>query len=395
MSAPRLLAKRVRSLVAAILVSSLIAVPFPAAGADSVSSTYSRPKSAAAQVIPKSAATGKERIVVPPPARVQPPPKRGSPPSSGDGDSPTRTQPPKRPETPSRPEIPPRPETPSRPETPRPPSRGTNWVPWVVLGGIGASAIASQMQNQARASDASLAETGPRVPDGYSRGSFPVQGYTRGGWPLVVDFRPEPESRTWVEVAVDGQVRHTRLLDEDGRRGRQQVRIDLPPGISDVPRPGLYVIRSARLADGRIQRDASGKDVAAHVEIFGIGAGPKAVGSVAIDEVVFEPGQLRFNPSARDRASYSYTARSEFNRAAVEILKFDNRNGEIKVERVKSENLVGVRLGRSPRGDWDGTRDGAPGASVGLHRLQVRAWFNSEDRSWVGAWSPSAVIVSQ
>ena len=273
-------------------------------------------------------------------------------------------------------------------------SRSSDSLPWIAVGAIGAAAIAAALHARQKASDDSLTMSGPRIPDVYGVGSFPVQGYTRGGWPLAVDFLPEPDSRTWVEVAIDGRLLYQELLDPDGRGGRQLVRIVLPSKVSDKPRPGLYVIHSVRLAGGQVLKDANGRDVAANLEIYGIGAGPKAVGSVAIDGVVFEPGRLRFQPGARGLASYSYNARSEFNRAAVEILRFDNRAGEIHVERVKSENLVGVRLGRSPSGGWDGTTDTQRAPSFGLHRLQVRAWFNSEDRSWVGAWSPTAVTVS-
>lgn len=282
----------------------------------------------------------------------------------------------------------------SSPGDVRPPRKsGNDSLPWIAAGIIGVVAMAAAMRSQQKASDESLTMSGPRMPDAYSVGSFPVQGYTRGGWPLVVDFLPEHDSRTWIEVAVDGRLVYQELLDEGGRDGRRQARVVLPRKVSDRPRPGLYVVRSVRVADGRVLKDASGRDVPAKLDIYGIGAGPKAVGSVAIDEVVFEPGRLLVQRGAL--ASYSYNARSEFNRAAVEILKFDNREGEIKVERVKSDELVGIRLGRSPSGAWDGTSGAQRAPSFGLHRLQVRAWFNSEDRSWVGAWSPAAVTVSQ
>ena len=272
---------------------------------------------------------------------------------------------------------------------------GNDSLPWVAAGVIGAVTIWAAMRSHEKASDDSLTRSGPRMPDVYSVGSFPVQGYARGGWPIVVDFLPEPDSRTWIEVAIDGRLVYQELLDPDGRGGRQQVRIALPPKVSDKPRPGLYAIHSVRVAGGRVLKDAGGRDIPANLEIYGIGAGPRAVGSVAIDGVAFEPGRLRFQPGGRGLASYSYNARSEFNRAAVEILKFENRGDEIHVERVKSENLLGVRLGRSPSGTWDGTSDAQHAPSLGLHRLQVRGWFNSEDRSWVGAWSPTAVTVSQ
>ena len=59
MSVPCHLEKRIRSLIAALLVASLIAFPFPAAKADTAPSTYSRPKAAAVQVSPRLGAAAK------------------------------------------------------------------------------------------------------------------------------------------------------------------------------------------------------------------------------------------------------------------------------------------------------------------------------------------------
>ena len=217
----------------------------------------------------------------------------------------------------------------------------------------------------------------------------------RGGWPCAIDFRPEPNTRTWLEVAIDGRVRFSQLLDADGHSGRRLIRFVLPDNLSGAPRPAVYTIFSARVSRGWILTDAEGKNIRAAVEIYGVGAGPKAVGSVALDDVIFEPGSIHFQPKARSLASYSFNARSEFNRAVVEILRFEKRGGEISLEPVRSENLTNVKLGRSAARTWNGTKDGQLMPSVGVHNLQIRAWFNSEDRSWVGAWSPNPVVVSK
>ncbi|HEV2008825.1 MAG TPA: hypothetical protein VGQ88_08910, partial [Burkholderiales bacterium] len=239
-----------------------------------------------------------------------------------------------------------------------------------------------------------LATTGPKLPASYRIGAYAVQGYVRGGWPFVIDFLPERNSRTWLEVSLDGRLRFTQLLDSDGSGGRRLVDVVLPADLPAAPRPGMYVIRSIRVEDGRRRQGRDGKDMPADVQLYGIGAGPSAVGSVAVEEVVFEPGLLRLVPSSQISATYSYNAKSEFNRVAVEILRFVNRDGSVTAERVKSDEQVGVRLGRSQLGSWDGTKQNQAVPSVGVHRLQVRAWFNSEDKSWVGAWSPNTVTVA-
>ncbi len=249
----------------------------------------------------------------------------------------------------------------------------------------------------APASDAGgddLARNGPRLPLAYQTGIYVVQGYVRGGWPFVIDFLPQPDSRTSMDVTLDGRLAFTQLLDSDGSSGRRLVHVTLPAGLTESPRAGTYAIRSVHIQNGRRVQGADGKDVPADVQLYGIGAGPRAVGSVAIEEVTFEPGVLKMAPGAQASASYSYNAKSAFNRVAVEILKFVNRDGNVSAERVQSDEQVGVPLARSQRGIWNGTKQREALPSLGVHRLQVRAWFNSEDKSWVGAWSPGTVTVA-
>lgn len=277
-------------------------------------------------------------------------------------------------------------------------SHNNAWIPWAIMGVIGAAAIASKMPAQAKATDQSLVQSGPRFPDHYSVGTFAVQGYTRSGWPIVVDFLPEPSSLTSIEIAIDGQLRYEKLLDASGERGRQLVKLVLPADLADRPVPAVYAVHSVRFVDSRVVKDANGNDVPSPVEIFGIGAGPKAVGSVAVDDVQFGPSPVSMAGNGPREALYSYNVRSPFNHAVVEILKFASHDGEIEVEPVANDHVPGLNLGRTEPGRWNGTGEDGHTPSFGLHRLQVRAWFgasDAEDLSWVGAWSPNAVMVSQ
>ena len=52
---------------------------------------------------------------------------------------------------------------------------------------------------------------------------------------------------------------------------------------------------------------------------------------------------------------------------------------------------VNLNVGRHG-GDWPGTAPGSRGLSKGPHRLQVTAWFTTDDRSWVAAIAPDIVV---
>ena len=213
----------------------------------------------------------------------------------------------------------------------------------------------------------------------------------------MIDFLPQPDSRTSMDVTLDGRLAFTQLLDSDGSSGRRLVQVTLPPGLTESPRPGTYAIRSlVRVQNGRRLQGADGKDIPADVQLYGIGAVPlRLVGLVAIEEATFEPGVLKMAPGAQVSASYRCNAESAFNRVAVEILKFVNRDGNVSAERVQSDEQVGVPLGQKSRWNLERHKTKREAfSSLGVHRLQVRAWFNSEDKSWVGAWSPGTVTVA-
>jgi len=79
----------------------------------------------------------------------------------------------------------------------------------------------------------SLLENGPELPVSYPDGSFSVRGFTRDGWPVVVDFAPQPGTVTQLEVTVatsKGSTKRTIILDPDGSHGRRLVKV-VPAGL--------------------------------------------------------------------------------------------------------------------------------------------------------------------
>ncbi|WP_157653715.1 hypothetical protein [Burkholderia ubonensis] len=104
-----------------------------------------------------------------------------------------------------------------------------------------------------------------------------------------------------------------------------------------------------------------------------------------------------FQPSVRaNQIDYSFATKSLFNRATVTFLKFERSSGDgrIRATPIRSfpvSDLMQVRH----QGRWNGLDDNRQ-LSLGVHRLQVRAWDNQEDdASWAGAISSDFVTITR
>lgn len=250
--------------------------------------------------------------------------------------------------------------------------------------GIGVGLDLGQLLRSANRPDpaAPLLAKGPGFPTEFSMSCLPMHGLVKGGWPMVVDYTLARPGGVSIEIHLEGGgAAHVQHLD--GSPGRHLLRFDLPASLGTAPRAALVLVKGGEEA-GRLQ-------------LFGLGAGPRAVGSVAIDQVEFTPSVLR--RSARETARYSFFARSDFNRLAASVLKVQAGEGAIKVSRVREFDHPGgvsrgTRFGPGAAQPWDGS-DERNQASPGLHLLQVRAWASAaEDGDWVTAWSGRGVQVS-
>ncbi len=154
-----------------------------------------------------------------------------------------------------------------------------------------------------------LLEHGPIVSPPGPSGVFQVRAFIRPGWPITVDFAPKPNTRTYLRVslATSGslpglQPARTNLtfeIDHDGRGGRRALTVGvdrLPPAADRVGGPAVriadYAIESYRLDEtGQFQRNGD-YSVGAPVQIFGFGAGPRAL---AIPNLADLPAESRLN----------------------------------------------------------------------------------------------------
>lgn len=229
-----------------------------------------------------------------------------------------------------------------------------------------------------------LLENGPELPVSYPDGSFAVRGFARDGWPVVVDFAPQPGTVTQLEVTVandEGSTKRTVILDPDGLHGRQLVKVAMPAGGSPVPTPATYFISSIPIAPLDTDRPASVR--AAPLQVYGIGGGPRAVGSVAIEQLAFSRASVG--------ARFSYFAKSEFSQARAQVQQFRRAGDRSEIVPIFDSRKSNLSVGRQT-GDWPGTAAGSPAPSRGVHRLQVTGWYTTDDRSWVAALAPDLVF---
>lgn len=235
-----------------------------------------------------------------------------------------------------------------------------------------------------------LIEDGPRLGAKYKLGSFPVHGLVRAGWPLIVDFRAEPGTFTWVEITT-GDERKEVIWLETGRQGGffravREIPFDLG---ADGAEPALLVVRSARTAGGGLVLDQRGEPIPAPIEVNAIGCGPGAVGSIAIDRLSLR--QLGPQPGS-NFAAFGYQAVKPFNRSAAMIVSFRARGNEIEEKIVRSFSGGPLAAQQRSGGAWDGLAERSK-RTRGVHRLQVRAWKSGDDLSWVGAVSRDRVTI--
>jgi len=266
--------------------------------------------------------------------------------------------------------------------------RSDSWKVGVAIAVAGVTGYLSTQTQFASGDEAprgqALLANGPELPDSYPDGSFSVRGFTRDNWPVVVDFAPQPGTVTQLEVTVatsQGVTKRTIILDPDGSHGRQLVKVEMPAGGTPVATPATYLISSLPIAAFDTDRPAAVR--AAPLQVFGIGGGPRAVGSVAIEQLAFARASLG--------ARFSYVAKSEFSQVRAEVQQFRRAGAKSEIVPIFDARKSNLSVGRQS-GDWPGTAAGSPAQSRGMHRLQVTGWFTTDDRSWVAALAPDLVF---
>jgi hypothetical protein len=248
------------------------------------------------------------------------------------------------------------------------------------LAGVGAAVAIAEIFAHHEASPERFGKDGPQVPKEFDMSGFAIKGLALGGWPVVLDY--EVDSPGVVEVDITGaNKQHIRATLTHQANTRMYQIFHLPENFSSKLQTAVYDLHCVPMVG------TPGVTAAAPgLRVYGIGAGPKAVGSVAIDQLTFEPAIV--HRKAKEVATYTFHAHSAFDGVRAEFVFTTLYNGHTLVQKDQEEKLSAIGEGERARETWEAK--GKPGE----HMLQVRAWRGLETGGdWVVAWSPDIVDV--
>lgn len=252
----------------------------------------------------------------------------------------------------------------------------------VIVGGAaaaGGAIVLGEWLHARNKPEAKLSREGPKMPDQFNMSGLSIGAFCQGNWPVVVDYFLNPGAVVLVTVETQGVPPVTYRIATTGSRRLAIFR--LPPTFPTKPTPGMYTIRA--LSTG------AGMATPVYVRLFGVGAGERAVGSVAIDQVQFGPDTI--HPKQKQEANYAFHAHTDFDRVRAEFMKAVLVQGQIVAKLEDHDDIDGVQRETTPTRRWNGKK-----ATPGDHILQVRAWESALNKSnWVIAWSADQVFVEE
>lgn len=273
-----------------------------------------------------------------------------------------------------------------------PEPKGHNWLaPAIAIGalaliGLSKHVKGEKIQTKRNETDGvrKLLREGPQLPARFNASAFGVRGLLQGGWPIVVDYEQFVPGAVHLRIAIPKSDIVTYRLDQFGL-GRHVLKFNLPEFLGKGLKPAVVALTAVD--------PVTQKETLEGFKVHGLGIGPRAVGSVAVDQLAFTPGKVSVGRG--QTAAYSFHSKSDFDNAAVEFMQVVQHPDGLHKSLVN-----GRRIGAGVRGDswvesadnerWDG-RDSRDRISEGTHQLQVRVWDDGGD--WVGAWSDDFVTV--
>jgi hypothetical protein len=223
-----------------------------------------------------------------------------------------------------------------------------------------------------------LSHNGPELPKQFGMNHFVVKGLIGPNWPLALDFKLDAPGAVQIDIIASDR-HHTRITMTTNTSNYRAIgKARLPETFGTKVQIALFQIQTVALPGSNTP--------APQLHTYGLAAGERAVGSIAIDQVTFGPSVI--HPQAKETADYGFHAHSDFSGARAEFVFTTLYQGQILVEKDQEQKLAAVPQNEMTRGTWAGK--GKPGE----HMLQVRAWRGLEDGGdWVVAWSPDIVDV--
>ena len=229
-----------------------------------------------------------------------------------------------------------------------------------------------------------LSERGPQFPAQFNMSNVSVAAFVKGNWPMVVDYEARQPGLYLLMVTAERVAPLFYQLDGT-QPGRHQQILRIPARFGGQPQPGNYTVYA--LSSG------PGEATSVYLRVFGMGAGERAVGSVAIDQLHFTPASIR--PKDKENAIYGFHSHADFEKVTAEFTLVGLVDGTIVGRLEDKQDLKEVvrRDTEIANKQWDARK---AKASPGQHLFQVRAWYTlKHGGDWVVAWSPQLVRVEE
>ena len=219
-----------------------------------------------------------------------------------------------------------------------------------------------------------LAMNGPRVPQNFSMNHLIVDGLIGPGWPVGFDFQLQGPGFVTLDITTADKVHYHQVLTND-LKGRG-ITVTRPVGLPDRLQSATFDIETAA--------PASSNEPPPNLRVYGMAAGPNAVGSIAIDQVTFGPSAVK----VKQAAQYGFHSHSNFSDVRADFMFTGLKDNHIVMKQDNETPLSPVTPDERAQGSLL-TR-----GTAGQHLLQIRAW-RGNNADWVVAWSPDVVILAK
>jgi hypothetical protein len=241
-------------------------------------------------------------------------------------------------------------------------------------------------QNNAAKILSNLARAGPLFPAAFSMSDFSVQGIVKGRWPLVVVYELEADSTAEVTINTtnNGKLESFRIPLRPTKGEPLEEKRQLPEGFGQKPQLGEISFRAFK--------NGPEPNRPAHFFLYGLGVGDKAVGSVVVDQLKFQPPKIQ--PKLKEKASYSFHSLSDFDYGSADFMRVTYPDNVYHFETVARKKLNdGIGHDEWLMKDWDGKNDKGK-ISPGRYQFRVRVWRALQSGGdWVSAFSQQVVKV--
>ena len=223
---------------------------------------------------------------------------------------------------------------------------------------------------QVESKSSALSKTGPQFVAGYLLNNISATVLAKAA-PMVVEYQLGNESTATITLTVTikkQEERFTRQLKRTGAGVQQEV-FQLPETFGNKPVVAALSVKAENV-DPTNNKPPD-------FELFSLGLGERAVGSLKIDRLSFEPDHV--SATQKMRVRYSFHSLADFDNASVEFrILGRSSTGEPANGLVNKQKISGgLRRDESKRGEWDG-KDQKGKVSKGLHILFVAAWFEEK-----------------